>query len=147
MWLTVKISNVYDLSISSFYFNFANKKEKDIKQNKSSFFQVKMETKRIIKELKYLLDDDGKEGRSIGVERNSEVVITNRFHQSNLSSEIKTSESSISNLRNSSLMLSESSQVSKDDKNNSKSLQVFETSLKDSTSVGNKQSLRSEKNR
>ena len=42
--LTVKISNVYDSS-KSFYFNFANKKEKDKKQNKLSFFQVKMETK------------------------------------------------------------------------------------------------------
>ena len=64
------------------------------------------------------MDDDGKEGRSIGVERNSEVVISNRFHQSNLFSEIRTSESSISNLTNSSLMLSESSQVLKDDKDN-----------------------------
>ena len=53
-----------------------------------------------------------------GVERNSEVVISNRFHQSNLFSEIRTSESSISNLTNSSLMLSESSQVLKDDKDN-----------------------------
>ena len=60
-----------------------------------------METKRIIKELKYLLDDDGKGGRPSGVEKNSEVVITNRFSQSNLSSEIRTSEKTISNLTNS----------------------------------------------
>ena len=77
-----------------------------------------METKRMTKELKYLLDDDNKGRRPSGVERNSEVVITNRFHQSNLSSEIRTSESSISNLMNSLLMLSESSQVRKDDKVN-----------------------------
>ena len=74
-----------------------------------------METKRITKELKYLLDDDDKGRCPKGIERNSEVVIRNRFHQSNLYSEIRTSESSISNLTNFSLMLSESSQVLKDD--------------------------------
>ena len=48
-----------------------------------------METKRITKESKYLLDDDVKGGLPSDVERNSKVVITNRFHQSNLSPEIR----------------------------------------------------------
>ena len=75
------------------------------------------------KELKYLLNDDGKVRRPCGVVRNSEVVITNRlsikfFFRTSEHQNIRTSESSISNLTNSLLMLSESSQVLKGDKVN-----------------------------
>ena len=58
-----------------------------------------MGPKRLGKELKYVFDNDGIGGRSSCFEKN-EVIIGNGLHKSDSSSEMRTSESSISNLIN-----------------------------------------------
>lgn len=77
----------------------------------------KMSSKRLSKELKYLLDIDGKGGRSSYLEKKIEVIIGNGLRKSDSSSEMRTSESSISNLTNHTLISSDSSQELLDNEN------------------------------